>query len=480
MKKWGRTSLFITAMLCLFVAPVIFGFTSHAATGELAAGSTFNTTLKSFIRSSANVNSEDNTIKKIIFATKPGKPLINLKSKNVGDEVTAYYDQSDKEVYVCCTSKIYLDKSCASMFKGFAALESIDFGTGIIDTSRMTDANSMFSGCKGLKQLNVAALNTMLVYDMQYMFYNCSELVSLDLGTFNTANTASMNRMFCNCSKLEALNVTTFSTGNVRDMSCMFYNCSSLVGLNLASFDIRNVPEEDSYGFLGGCKGLIYVDSPSIIDREFGYDDNPGDLGDCSIGRVAVDDDKDGVADSADTYGYFISSTSSHRYIFLDAIERAKAVYGSTFTPAQLPGYGASAAVSAAGNNSGIIVDGITYKIGADGKATVTSIGAVKKASIDKLKIGDKTYPVTSISDEACKNNKTITSVKIGSNVQSIGKKAFYGCKKLKKISIKANKKLKVEKGAFKKINKKARLSLKGVKGKTRKKLVKAIGVKVK
>ena len=38
---------------------------------------------------------------------------------------------------------------------------------------------------------------------------------------------------------------------------------------------------------------------------------------------------------------------------------------------------------------------------------------------------------------EAFKNNKTITKVTIGSNITSIGKQAFSGCKNLKTITIK-------------------------------------------
>ena len=52
---------------------------------------------------------------------------------------------------------------------------------------------------------------------------------------------------------------------------------------------------------------------------------------------------------------------------------------------------------------------------------------------------------------------------------------ALKDCKKLKKVTIKANKNLKIGKSAFKKINKGATIKIKGVKGNTKKKLVKAI-----
>ena len=64
-----------------------------------------------------------------------------------------------------------------------------------------------------------------------------------------------------------------------------------------------------------------------------------------------------------------------------------------------------------------------------------------KKITIPStVTINGTTYKVTSIASGAFKNNKKLTKVTVGSNVQSIGKKAFYGCKKLKTIVIKSKK----------------------------------------
>ena len=48
------------------------------------------------------------------------------------------------------------------------------------------------------------------------------------------------------------------------------------------------------------------------------------------------------------------------------------------------------------------------------------------------------TYKVTAIQTKAFRNNKKITSIVIGRNVSKIGKQAFYGCTKLKKIDIRS------------------------------------------
>jgi hypothetical protein len=57
------------------------------------------------------------------------------------------------------------------------------------------------------------------------------------------------------------------------------------------------------------------------------------------------------------------------------------------------------------------------------------------------------TYKVTSIAANALKNNKKITKVVIGSNVEKIGKSAFQGCKKLKTVHVKTKK---LKKGSVK------------------------------
>ena len=80
------------------------------------------------------------------------------------------------------------------------------------------------------------------------------------------------------------------------------------------------------------------------------------------------------------------------------------------------------------------------------------------------VKVKGVTYKVTAISDKAFKGNKKLTTVTIGSNVTKIGKEAFSGCKNLKKITVTAGKLKTIGKNAFKGINKKATITVKGTK----------------
>lgn len=83
---------------------------------------------------------------------------------------------------------------------------------------------------------------------------------------------------------------------------------------------------------------------------------------------------------------------------------------------------------------------GAVYEITMEGKEVSYKKQSTKKKKIvipDQVTINGYTYKVTSIADNAFKNNKNITTVIIGKNIKRIGKKAFYGCKSLRNITIK-------------------------------------------
>ncbi|WP_022760613.1 InlB B-repeat-containing protein [Butyrivibrio sp. AD3002] len=86
---------------------------------------------------------------------------------------------------------------------------------------------------------------------------------------------------------------------------------------------------------------------------------------------------------------------------------------------------------------------------------------------------------ISSIDDNAFAKNTTITKVIISKNISKIGKKAFYGCKKLKKIVIKSSKlsKKSVGKKAFKGISSKATIQVPKNKVKKYEKVLRSKGV---
>lgn len=95
------------------------------------------------------------------------------------------------------------------------------------------------------------------------------------------------------------------------------------------------------------------------------------------------------------------------------------------------------------------------------------------------IKINGKSYKVTAIAGSAFKGNTGITKVIIGKNIQTIGSKAFYGCKSLNTITIKTTKLTSKSVGskAFKGINAKAKIKVPSKKLASYKKILRAKGV---
>ena len=101
----------------------------------------------------------------------------------------------------------------------------------------------------------------------------------------------------------------------------------------------------------------------------------------------------------------------------------------------------------------------ITKSSATNKEVTFTQPKNSKKTSITipaTIKIDGQTYKVTEVAAKAFKNNKKLKSVTIGKNVKKIGKEAFSGCNKVKKITIKSSVLKSVGKNAIKGIDERA------------------------
>lgn len=78
---------------------------------------------------------------------------------------------------------------------------------------------------------------------------------------------------------------------------------------------------------------------------------------------------------------------------------------------------------------------GNTYKVTTDGEVCVEHSDGTDVTIPDTVVIAGKKYKVTSIADNAYKNNKKLKKIKIGKNITKIGKNAFFGCIKLKSVT---------------------------------------------
>ena len=114
------------------------------------------------------------------------------------------------------------------------------------------------------------------------------------------------------------------------------------------------------------------------------------------------------------------------------------------------------------------MISGISYNIRSK-KANVTnpSDWTVKTLTVKAtVNIYGKSYKVTKILADAFYGMNKLTKVTIGKNVTTIGKRAFYNCKKLKTITINSGNVTSIGKNAFKGIAKKATIRIKAGKKK--------------
>ena len=118
--------------------------------------------------------------------------------------------------------------TCYAWFKNFTNLTQIE-GIENLNTEKVTDMSSMFSGCICLKSLDVTNFNTANVKDMRYMFSDCRNLAELDLSNFNTAKVMNMATLFSGC-----LNLTTIYVNDdfvITNTSYrLFIGCTKLKG----------------------------------------------------------------------------------------------------------------------------------------------------------------------------------------------------------------------------------------------------------
>lgn len=123
----------------------------------------------------------------------------------------------------------------------------------------------------------------------------------------------------------------------------------------------------------------------------------------------------------------------------------------------------------------------VVYRVTNASKKTVTAVKGTKKKATSvtiaaTVEVKGVTCKVTAVSAKAFKGYARLKKVTIGKNVTTIGKQAFYGCKKLTKVSFKGTAVKSIKSGAFKKANAKIKVTLpKKLKGAKRTKVVKML-----
>ncbi len=173
----------------------------------------------------------NNATETLTFSRDLSKPA-GAYDLNVGNNTPEWSTQKED------INKVVFDASFAnarptSCYKWFDMCTSLTEIEGIenLNTEKVTNMGSMFSGCHVLNPLDVSNFDTQNVEDMSCMFSNCEGLNSLDLSKFDTQKVTNMNSMFWNSSALTTIYVSDkFVTTKVSSGSEMFKDCTSLKG----------------------------------------------------------------------------------------------------------------------------------------------------------------------------------------------------------------------------------------------------------
>ena len=215
-----------------------------------------------FLDSQTGVPSSNSNTERVWDAGDPGNgstvatdAVKGWATKNGDGKWDVYYGTTTRGRY----PSLPADSSC--LFASFFSLTKI-VHLDKVNTSNVTNMNSMFRDCSQLSDLDVSHFDTSNVTGMATMFSDCSGLSSVDVSHFDTSNVTTMQNMFLACSGLSNLDVSHFDTSKVTDMAAMFGSCERLSGVDVSHFNTANVT--DMAMMFEKCSGLTSLDLSSF------------------------------------------------------------------------------------------------------------------------------------------------------------------------------------------------------------------------
>jgi hypothetical protein len=332
-----------------------------------------------------------------------------------------------------------------SAFKGCSSLISVSLHEGLISIDW-----TAFESCSSLISINIPASVTSIGHGA---FYNCAGLTSIKV---HKNNTVYDSRNDCNAIIETAYNglVTgcknTVIPESVTDIDRgAFKGCSNLTHLYIPESVISIMN-----GAFDGCNNLVLYGKTGSYAETYAKEKN--------ISFIIVGEKDSDTNDSSRTGSNSSDNSNS---------ATTQKSGGSTEVNTGDKGTASSKTPAKKGTTLTVASKKLKVKVTSSkaSNPTVAVVGTTNKKAKTitipaTVKVNGVTYKVTSIANNAFKGNKKLTKVTVGKNVTKIGKNVFSGCKNLKKLTMTAGKLKTISKNAFKGINKKASITLKGTK----------------
>ena len=168
---------------------------------------------------------------------------VKYKDKIMKVDIDVPYSSHLKEMFYCFSKtsdfRVKIDKTEGSASRMFDLYQhsskdpKLTIDVRELNTSGITEMDSMFSSCRNLEALDLSTWDTSNVTNMGSMFSICERMKNLNISGFDTSNVTYMSSMFDFCGTYEydsVIDVSSFDTGNVTGMECMFAYTNIVIG----------------------------------------------------------------------------------------------------------------------------------------------------------------------------------------------------------------------------------------------------------
>ena len=203
------------------------------------SGTAFNGKLKTLANgSSRTYDSYDTRIISFKRANSLPNNFVANAENTVSTSISKYpiyifFDSTDGTMYYYSEANIiYLNASCANMFRKMGALVDVS-GLSFVNTSNVTNTTWMFAYCEQLSNIDaLSSWDTSNVTLMSAMFISCSSLANISaLSNWNTSKVTNMGGLFDTCSGLTSLSpLSNWDTSRVTNINNMFKGCVNASG----------------------------------------------------------------------------------------------------------------------------------------------------------------------------------------------------------------------------------------------------------
>ena len=153
-------------------------------------------------------------------------------------------------------------KNLSRIFGRLNNLEVVDISGW--DTSNVIYMNDMFLECENIKKIiGIEHLDVSKLENADSMFSYCEKLVELDLTNWNPILLKTAWNMFSYCSNLKIIkNVENWQLPNIQDAAYMFYKCTKL-DVDLSNWDLTKIKNSLKAGIIDDS-GITETHYPKI------------------------------------------------------------------------------------------------------------------------------------------------------------------------------------------------------------------------